>query len=296
MKSKALRHPTALLPGFWLVLCLLYLGNADVVRDSVQRSIMLCGSALIPSLFPVLVFSGALVASENVTREKTRRALEILGRPLLLGWIFGFPVGAMQMEEALKTWEGRRPDRLLYLSCGTSATFVIAFVGGHLLKDPVLGVLLYLSELLPLLMFSAPILWSQRKRLLPSLTQKRGPVSFAEVIRRASLDMLSICGCVMFFGSVADLFLFHLPETLAPFFLSVTEVGSAASRLTVMRGPLARPLLGFSVGFGGLSALLQMLPHVKKAGGSPWKLLWWRLVLGALSAGFFFLFSTVRGS
>ena len=95
----------------------------------------------------------------------------------------------------------------------------------------------------------------------------------------------------MFFGSVADLIAVYLPEDTMQYLLPWIEVSCAVSRLSRVQTLRARLLLGFAVGFGGASAILQMLPFVKKAGGTALGLILARCKAGILTAFFFFLFS-----
>ena len=273
---------------FLIAASALYLANAAAVRESVREALLLCGHALVPSLFPILVFSRLLAGNRRGGETEGGRSLF---KNLAFGWVFGFPVGAMLMSEAVDATEEPRIAPLLYLSCGTSATFVVSFVGLSLLKDIRLGIALYLAQLLSLLLLSLPALCRAKSASWRDLSLQEPHLPLAEAIRLAAFDMLAICGCVVFFGSVADLVAVYLPEDAMQYLLPWIEVSCAVSRLSRVQTLRARLLLGFAVGFGGASAILQMLPFVKKAGGTALGLILARCKAGILTALFFFLFS-----
>lgn len=276
--------------------CCLYLINAPTIRVSVRSSLQLCGNALIPSLFPILVFSRLLTSPVGGGQGRNESAFRLFSKPLILGWIFGYPVGAVLMSEAIPSQNKNRQAPLLYLSCGTSATFILSFVGYSLLENPILGVLLYLSQTLALFLLSLPHLVFFGKAEIGAAACIKDQISLSEGIRRAALDMLFICGCVLFFGSFADLLTLYLPRNVLLFLIPWIEVCGAVSRLSAENGAISRLLLGFSVGFGGFSATLQMLPYVKKGGGTARGLLGMRFLVGVLTALFFFTFSSLQGS
>ena len=294
MKESVKRFAAPLLPLLLSFLFLIYLLNASSVSDALRAALRLCGHALIPSLYPVLVFTRLLPqASHAVRGENAKRKL---AKALLFGWTFGYPTGAILMSESLNAQNDKRAAKLLYLSCGTSATFLLSFVGVSLMKDPLLGIGLYGAQILALSLLCVPALCKWQSAPLSPVTVSSSKKTFSDTIRAATVDMLSICGCVLFFASVAALPATYLPKGYMRFLLPWLEIGGAVSHLCSDFDRVASLLLGFSVGFGGLSAIFQMYPFVKQAGGTLKGLIWERLKVGALTALFFFLFTVLSYS
>lgn len=278
-----------LLPLTLFGICILYLIHATAIRESVRAALSLCGCALVPSLFPILVFSRLL--SGNRKREVGEGKRRGILKDLAFGWIFGFPAGAMLMSETVDASQDPQKAPLLYFSCGTGANFVISFVGLALLEDLPAGIALYLSQVFALLLLCLPSLYRSGGLSVRCADCQESRLSLFDAIRSAAFDTVAICGCVVFFGSVSDLLAVYLPEAAMHFLLPWIEVSGAASRLCRYSTLRSRLLLGFSVGFGGISAILQMLPFVKKAGGTASGLFRARCKSGALTALFFFLSS-----
>lgn len=274
--QKVLRRCTPQLFFTLLLLSLLSLsfGHIDRLSAGVYKGLLLCGHAVIPTLFPFLILSELLLSAPG-----TRRLLLYLSRPFakilklspaggsafLLGNLFGFPMGAKTTakyytEGAISREEA---ERLLLFSGNASPFFLIGSVGAGMLFSVKKGVFLYLLQVAISLLCG--ILLARMAKTPPSLHRPKisphiSRVSFSATVQGAVKQSLFICGYIVFFSSLAALLLPDIKNShLAHFFLGLLEIGNATAAAAEGGGKYALPFCAFSASFSGLSVYFQTL-------------------------------------
>ncbi len=295
-----------------LAVCLVL--KPEIAPEAVSVALSGCVKRLIPALFPFICISGILLRAGF-----GEMCGKILGRPFsaifglhqtgssayILGAVCGFPVGGRAALSVAKEGELSNNEALLLCAlCNNAGVgFVVCGVGAGLLGSVRTGVMLYLANFFSA--FAAVTLGrlalrTPRRRYVASNApedQKSTELSVLSVISEsvadAALSMLKICSFVVFFTVLADMLselLGFIPETqlvnaaLASFLEISTGIGAVSVLLSTEGAMLARFLLGFSLGFGGMSATMQLLSFSGKSiAGEKYILL--KLVQGVICGG-----------
>lgn len=228
------------------------------------QGVTLCMRQVLPALFPFFVVCEWLTPPP-LPRPLGRALSRALGLrqdllpDLLLSWLGGYAVCAQLVCRALRDHraDARQAQLLLLLGCCSGPGFVAGSVGGLMLGNPALGVLLYglqlaanlfcCALLLPRLPAAAPV-----TAALPPAAPRGAPLPLA--IRRAVESCLGVCGCVVFFRLVCSLAAPLLPA--APLWQAVAaalcEVSAGCASFAQLGG--AAGLYGCCLALGGLGA------------------------------------------
>ncbi len=266
---------------FLFLTTIIALCRIDIVTAAMKEALSVCAGAIVPSIFPFLLFTELLLSSRI-----GKHLLEVLGHPFsflfrlpraagaayLIGILFGFPLGVRALAEyySVGMISKKEAERALLISNNTGPAFLVGGVGIGLLGSARLGAALYLLEIAVTLFFGI-LLGAFAKKgkndfLITSGENKR---SLPEIMRHAVLQMLAICGYVAFFSVLAALFSSVFSHSIARAMLySTLEIGSAAAFITsaLKDAQLVFSTLAFAVCFSGLSVYLQSLDCLRTTG------------------------------
>lgn len=260
------------------------LRRADVATACMREGLSLCARAVVPSLFPFLVFSELLVVSgagELLAKPLERVLGRVLGLSragccaLVLGLFCGFPTGA---RCAILSYErgsmGRcECERVIACSSIPSSAFLISTVGGSLWKNTRFGVRLYLSTLIAAL-FCGILLHVLQKRkeeehkeklLLTPVKPHFEASMLSSAIKSATVSTLLICAYVIFFATLAgalELVLgrFAASGELHAILAAFLELSGGVDAAAGLQPQWLSVLLtGVTVGWSGISVHCQML-------------------------------------
>ena len=144
---------TAVLVG---VALLVFSGPAS---DAIGKSMEVCGSVLIPSLFPFMVFSIFVVKSglseilSRFSEPVTRLLFQLPGctaAAITAGFLGGYPAAAQSIAALLES--GRispaQAERMSRFCLCAGPAFVLSAVGGRMLGSTQTGLLLYAAQLI----------------------------------------------------------------------------------------------------------------------------------------------------
>lgn len=257
-----------------LILCCatggLLLWQPQAAAQGFESGIQLCLRTVLPALFPFFVLCDWMMGFVGDGRA-LRPAARFLGMrnasgvlAILLSWLGGYAVAARLAGQLRRegTLSARDASLVMLLGCCSSPGFVIGCVGGLLLGNLALGVLLYGLQLsanllstalcLPLLPVasSAP----QGACLIP---QKN---SFSGALGRAVDSSLQVCGCVLFFRTVAAAVLPFLPEQplVQPLLSGLLEITAGCADFARLGGKPALYGICFCLSTLGLSVWAQL--------------------------------------
>ena len=266
----------------------------QAVAGGVSRGLSICGTVIIPSLFPFLVLSGFLVRSGisgALGRRLERVTRFLFGLPgccaagILVSFIGGYPAGGIAVGEMVQQGSITREEgrRMLRFCVNAGPAFVISAVGAGLLGNVRMGVVLFAAHILAsvLLGIGGRILDGRRSagegsRAKTGASKMPAPAAFVESVNAACRSLLYMCGFVILFAAILALgdasgaagFLQHVLS------MPARLMGADASKLSCLlpgllevscgsveaagTGELAPLMLGMIMGWGGLSVHCQL--------------------------------------
>lgn len=277
----------------------------EETAKSVSESMYFTAKSVIPALFPFMVISKLIESSVitdrliGVIRKPFEKLFGISKAALtavILGFISGFPIGALTVNESYKN--GRlskaEAERAVALSHNTGPSFPIGLVGTVLWNDKAFGIFLYTVQL---------VSWMITARLYKSKAwaeidysdvvdgKRRGGI--APVITGAISDSAMVCVRIMGFTAFLRIcsgllvsVLPKMPFSAIAIMSSAFEFSDGCVKAASLGGMTGCAVTGFSIGFGGLSALLQGASVTLEEGLSVKPLITAKLFEGALCAVF----------
>ncbi len=271
----------------------------DAVAGGISRGLSVCGSVIIPSLFPFLVL-GTLLSKSGVAAAVGRRLERItrrlFGLPgccaagILLAFVGGYPAGGAAVGELVRSEqitrdEGRR--MLRFCVCGGPG-FIIGTVGARLMSSVPFGVILFAAHVLAALLLGIIGAPKDTRRHTCAYTARRPalslPQAFAESVTGACQTLLSMCGFILLFSGLLALLDTAVDNRVASALLSCLLEVSSGCVAAADLGTLSPFVLGVAVGFGGLSVHCQLASSLVGTGTLTPHFWLARLLHGSLTA------------
>ncbi len=253
-----------------------------------------CTTMVIPSLFPFMAlvnffdFSGGTHLLNKVFEYPAKL---LMGRyynffsVYLMSLVGGYPVGANMLNSLVKngTTDKNTAQTVLLFSVNSSPAFVIFAVGEGMLFSKKIGLVIFLANLLSSVI--TLILVTRISKIAPLYKKdavKCSPLNnaFVEGITKASISMAFMCGFVLIFFALNEIFSFFPFGKLTAVISTVGEVTSSVSMLST-GGKLS--LISAVTSFGGVCVLLQIMAVSKEFSPKLWPLLLIQLLKGVLS-------------
>lgn len=258
--------------------------TASAARDALA----LCGSVLIPSLFPFFVLSGLVIESGLATRlghvcEKLMRPFfRVCGvgsSALILGIIGGYPIGAAC---AIDLYEKRlcsktEAERLLAFCNNSGPAFILGAIGGGVFHSVRIGILLYAVHIIASICVGI-LFRFYRYQDQPSHTTTRTVASksftsaFPLSVRNGLQSTLNVCAFVIFFAVLLQILkIFGIIPAFSAILgggplatqgvIGCFEVTTGLCALHPTSGTLSSHfiLASFLLGFAGLAIHCQVL-------------------------------------
>lgn len=283
---------------------LAFILNADEVKRDIINSIRLCVYCVVPSLFPTFVLSDLLYFNACSTDSGwVRRSLsKIFGLSdksvlaFILGNLCGAPLGASIITEELKSDTRReiRAERAVALSDNPSLAFVVSAVGGGMLKDLKLGVVLYISILLSTITVTLATSNNRLKTHNSSVIIGQSYL-FSDSVKMAGIKSFNVSSFIIFFSALVSLVkILFKNSALTIVFAIICEMTTAANSIvnSDLTLEIKISLLAFSLGFSGISVLCQLLSFIPK-GLKIRKILAYKIAVATLSSAFSFIAFTL---
>ncbi|MBQ7333465.1 MAG: hypothetical protein IJW38_03865 [Clostridia bacterium] len=291
---------------FVAAVCLAFFFS-PMISEDVKAGLLLCYTAIIPSVFPFMILADLMLSYMHFENFKALRYLfsrlfKINGYAIsafVAGIICGFPIGAKMAKELYVAGKITKNEceRLIGFSNNASPAFVISGVGYGLLGSLKTGVFLYTVSVISSVIVGISAGLFQK---LPkdTLVKTDLPFSFTKSIKSASQGTLTVCGFITFFSIVIG-FLGRLIKSreLLVILSSFLEIGNATRLIAqthVFSNELSLSLFAFTIGFSGLSVHFQSRSLIGDTDISMKKYYIMKLLTGALSSiitALFFLFT-----
>ena len=257
---------------------LLFLLYPAETADGVHAAMGLCFNILLPTLFPISVCTGCLMrlgAAELAGKQLGARLGALFGcsgvgfLPICLGFLGGYPLGALVLSELYQTGRLSRREAL-YCSalCNHAGPgFLIGALGGKLLGSPARGLALISIQILSAWLVS--LLMRQKSGLRArKLTggPKLGSVPMSEALPEAletgALAMLRLTATVAFFGALTAclermLPLAQLPQLAQAALVGALELSNGVSKLIGAGAEGAFILAAALTAWGGFASIFR---------------------------------------
>lgn len=261
----------ALLLTGCVLLCAALLSQPRLAVQGFESGVQLCLHSVLPALFPYFVVC-ELLAGLFPGGRPVRLLARLVGlqsersaAALLLAWAGGYAACArmaarLRQSEAITT---RDAALLLLLGCCSGPGFVIGCVGGLLLGNLRLGILLYVVQIAVNLLCAAlclPLLPHGGSFHLHSTAKQPVPVSLPSAISAAVDSSLQVCGCVIFFRTVTTLLTFYLPRVplVGALISALFEISAGCADFSALGGRAALYGCCVCLSLLGLSVWMQL--------------------------------------
>ena len=263
--------------ALFAAVCLSTLTFPEIVAPLVQEALKLCGSTLIPALFPFMVITQLLTRSGIA--ERAGKCFAFLLRPLLgirkevcgaflTGLAGGFPNGAAAAGILYRSGKCTKADaeRTAALADNCSPVFLLSIAGGYALGSLKAGLLLCLAGIITVFLNSLALricypLSAQVTCNLPSFGAHCEKKSIlCESVKRACENMLFACGYIVVFYTLSGVVCRYLQGRADVCFAikSLFEVSGAVLSCNRILFPANVVLCAAAAGFSGLSVICQV--------------------------------------
>ena len=246
------------------------LALSSQMSEYVIQGMELAVKCVIPSSFPFMIISDFY--THYGTPEKLGRIgkvfCKILGispnmiGALICGNVGGFPIGAKMSAElyATKCDKKCEYERLIPLSSNPSVAFIIGGVGLGMYQDVDIGFVLAASVYSSMLLCA--IITRPKNINFDYIDDNfKQKYSFVSSVKQSGSNCVSLIAFISIFSVAVGLIINHLNFGFLPYtiitFLEVTNALKLFASSADFVMPVKIALSGFSLGFGGISVMMQ---------------------------------------
>lgn len=264
------------------------------MTDGIRTGLTLCGTAVIPSLFPFFVLCTFSVRSglcESFGKVSSRAVRWLFRMPgvaagaVLLGLCGGYPVGARMAAQLFENSQLTRNQakRLCLFCVAAGPAFVVGTIGSELLGSRSCGWILFAALTLSNLTVGIALRFFGSCEPVAQKRLHRQSVSHSicEAVSDGGAGMVPLCAWILLFSGICTV-LERLPHTVYVPLCALLEVTNGC-RIAAEHG-VSVPVIAAILGFGGLSVHCQVLPYVTQCGLKISHFLTSRALCGALAA------------
>lgn len=258
----------------------LFIKNPQLTSAYVRGGLESCFLTIIPSLFPFMVVSeilnecGALSALSKIFGKWAERLFGISKKALAAvfsGLILGFPIGTRALIGLYD--KGEISENELHSALGfcgiPSFGFIVNVVGISLFSERGFGLMLYGAAIFSALFVGCVLakrktpFWGARM-FTPQTAQKSSAEIITDSISSATGATVTLCAYVVFFscliGCLSDSIGFS--PTVGALVGAFLELSTGATASADASGRVGIALVGFTVGWSGLSVHFQTMALV----------------------------------
>ena len=252
----------------------------EVSLQAAADACALFARSVLPGLYPYMIL--LLVALDRLPAQAPYPLL------VALGWGAGSPCGAKICAARQGSMDPRALRRLA-VCCGTMSPMFHYGTLGQWLQSPRAGLCVLLGVWAGALGISALLPRGNAFPGLSSAFSPAAPLSLGAAVEKASITLLTVCGCMVLGNVLSALVPALLPGLpggvrLALACLAEATTGCRALALLPLPLEIRVGLLSGETGFGALAILLQNRALGPRGLMSPWAQLGFQLLHGLLSA------------
>ena len=254
-----------------LIAALLVILFPDVIQKSAFDGIALCAKSIIPTLFPFIILSDFLLSLYTFDKRSLSAAIfeKVFGvgavciSAFVCGLLCGFPIGAILTKSLYDNGaiDKKDAENILPIVTVPSFAFVICGVGAGMLGSVKSGIFLWLSSVISALIVGFVFRSGEKK--LPVIREiSKTKFNLAASIKKSGYTAISISSFIIFFSVVLGVLkAFIKNEYICSVLSAFFEIGNASDTIIFSSIPYTAklPLLGFALGFSGLSVLMQVV-------------------------------------
>lgn len=225
-----------------LLFIVMFIYDPTGMVKGVSNALTLCGTAVIPPLFPFIVLSDFLVRSGlcdiigNFLTPITKFVFNLSGSAgcaVFMSTVGGYPVGAKMTAQLLESGKitMSQGKRMMLFCINAGPAFVIGTVGAVMLSSRRAGIILYLSMLISSLFIGIFLRFFDSEKV----DLKRTQISFdpsvaSQSVMQGTNSMLMMCGWILIFSCI-NVFIKKLPlnENTIVWLNMLTEVTSGCA-------------------------------------------------------------------
>lgn len=250
----------------------LLLWQGRELQSTLQQALQLCGSVLIPALFPYLVLSRLFVSFADELPEWICRPLKrVFGlskagcSAVLIGAIGGYPSGASAVANLYQCGKINRTEaeRLLAFACNCGPAFCCSVIGIGIYGSLGLGLCLYGIMLVS--SFLCGLLTQRKQNVVPAndvqnINTQPFMTEFVSAVTKSAESMLHICGFVCLFSLLIGIERKFISNILYYAIMAgVTELSSGVFPIATVNIPwtVKFSLIAFVTAFGGACVVMQ---------------------------------------
>ena len=271
-----------------------------------------CLNTLIPTLLPFIIIS-LLVVNSGLSEKMgyllnpfTKLFFNLpgcAGSTILVSLLGGYPTGANGVVALWKKGlvSEKQAERMLYFTVAGGPAFIISVLGETLLRDKKIGLILFVSHIIPVFILGLISGIASTKETY-NISKESSSENFSNALivssAKATQNMFQICTLVILFSSFLEIFQnsrintyfleilrnvgvsSNVAQSVVPMLLEITS-GS----LTGIKYHVPLPVLSFFISWGGICVQMQIFSMLKEINFSKVKFVLFRLAHGVLSAG-----------
>lgn len=257
-----------------IIVTVLLIINYPSVRLSVINALQICGSSIIPSLFPISFLSTLLVRSGALSSVSSKVSIYIL---FAVSQSSGYPVGTLLINNAVK-------DDLMDKNCAekiapalicAGPSFIISFVGEQVFGNITAGIYLYISQIFAnLIVF---LILKKRDIRIRKTEDFSILSSFPDAVKNSATSVMTVCTYIVLFFALKPIIAKIFGSQITEYIIYFSEVSSAV--LTSKNIYITCSVLAWS----GFCVMLQIKSVASHINLSVIRIIKWRFVCVIIS-------------
>ena len=263
--------------------------------DGLRKGLAVCGTSVIPSLFPFMVLSDFLVRSgfSNIIGNrispltgKLFRLPGAAGCAVIMSLIGGFPVGAKMTAQLFENGDitAEQGRRMMIFCVNAGPAFVIGTVGTVMLSSRKAGIILFVSMTVTSLLtgIASKIIARGECEIKAEIKAEYTRGALTDSVSQSVQSMLNVCAWILLFSGINEFFI-RLPvsRTTSVWFSIMSEVTGGCMSAS---GCFPACVLALVLGWAGLAVHCQLMPYLRVLGMKITYLWAARLIAGGVSS------------
>lgn len=257
---------TSLLAASGIVILVL---DSKTTTQACAEAIDLCIRTVIPSLFPLFVFSILLTGSlDGFSLSFLRPVSHLCAVPakaevlLLTSFLGGYPTGAQCVSQAYTNGTLQKSDaeRLLPVCSNAGPAFIFG-IAGSIFSSPAAAWLLWLIQILSAMILGW--LYAEEKPIIRNAV-RTDSATVTQALQKSIKAMASVCGWILLFrcliAFLSKWLLHYFPNVVQAIIIGSLELTNGCWYIeTISSEPIQFVLCAAFLSFGGLCVLMQTL-------------------------------------